>query len=214
MYLLLGRLFSMIPFSDDIAYRVNLMSPIVSALANMLLFLIIVQLAKGLYKAESATQKMILYGGAFIGAMTFAFTDSHWFNAVEAEVYAFSTFLTALVVWLVLKWEERSESVGHERYILMIAYVMGLATGIHLLNLLAIFFIALIVYFKKFKISSIGWLVADLIIGTAIVGAFFMVLVNFAEVDQNQAIHLPESTLAKPPEAPPVCLYRLVREFL
>jgi len=136
LFLLIGRLFSMLPIGTDIAYRVNLMSPLVSAFSVMFLFLIIAQLLKTWGKPETTAHKFIMFGGAFVGAMTFAFTDSHWFNAVEAEVYAFSTFLTSIVVWLILKWEEQSDNEGHERYILIIAYILGLAIGIHLLNLL------------------------------------------------------------------------------
>ncbi|MDD5765215.1 MAG: DUF2723 domain-containing protein [Candidatus Marinimicrobia bacterium] len=178
LYLLIGRFFSMIPTSSDIAFRVNLMSPIVSAFAVMFLFLIIIQLLKSWGNPHQPLHKMAVYAGAFVGAMTFAYSDSHWFNAVEAEVYAFSTFLTAIVVWLTLVWEEKSDQPGHERYLLIIAYIMGLATGIHLLNLLAIFFIALIIYFKRTKISSIWWLVADLLIGVAAAGLIFLFFLN------------------------------------
>ncbi|NPE27372.1 DUF2723 domain-containing protein [Methanococcoides sp. SA1] len=175
LFLLIGRFFSMLPIGSDIAYRVNLMSPVVSAFSVMFLFLIIAQLLKKWDTGNSKLNNLVVFGGAFVGAMTFAFTDSHWFNAVEAEVYAFSTFLTSIVVWLILKWEEQSENEGHERYILIIAYIMGLAIGIHLLNLLAIFFIALIVYFKRKKINSLWWLVADLIIGVASVSILYLV---------------------------------------
>ncbi|MCK4689953.1 MAG: DUF2723 domain-containing protein, partial [Candidatus Marinimicrobia bacterium] len=175
LFLLIGRLFSMLPISSDIAYRVNIISPIVSSLAVMFLFLIIVKLLKSWGNPKTPLHKLAVYGGAFIGAMTFAFTDSHWFNAVEAEVYAFSTFLTAIVVWLILKWEEHADKPGHERYLLIIAYILGLALGIHLLNLLAVFFIALIIYFKKTKVSSIPWLIADLVIGVAVIGIIFLI---------------------------------------
>ena len=94
-----------------------------------------------------------MFGGASVGALTFAFTDSHWFNAVEAEVYAFSTFFTAIVVWLILLWNEKADQSGHERYILIIAYMIGLATGLHLLNLLTIPFVTLIIYFRKYKLE-------------------------------------------------------------
>ena len=174
LYLLLGRAFSLLPVGTDIAYRVNLMSPLVSAFAVMFLFLIIVQLLKSWGKPVTLLHKIAVYGGAFIGAMTFAFTDSHWFNAVEAEVYAFATLLTAIVVWLILFWEQRSDKPGHERYLLLIAYIMGLAISLHLLNLLAIFFIALIIYFKRTKIDNIGWLVLDVIIGVAVVSIMFV----------------------------------------
>jgi len=188
LFLLIGRIFSMLPTSSDIAFRVNLMSPIVSALAVMFLFLIIVQLLQFRGKPETKLQKFMVYGGAFIGAMTFAFTDSHWFNAVEAEVYAFSTFLTAIVVWLILAWEEKADQPGHERYLLIIAYLVGLAIGIHLLNLLAIFFIALIIYFKRKQISSIGWLILDLIIGVAIAGLLYWIFVQFKMGSMLQAL--------------------------
>ena len=151
-YLLLGRIFSMIPFSEDIAFRVNIISPLVSALAVMLLYLSIVKVIthwRG--KIENFTDVSVVFGGAVIGAMTFAFTDSHWFNAVEAEVYAFSTFFTAIVVWLILLWNEKADENGNERYILIISYMIGLATGLHLLNLLTIPFVTLIVYFRKYK---------------------------------------------------------------
>ena len=151
-YLLIGRIFSMIPFSEDIAFRVNIISPLVSALAVMLLYLSIVKVIthwRG--KIENLTDVSVVFGGSVIGAMTFAFTDSHWFNAVEAEVYAFSTFFTAIVVWLILLWNEKADENGNERYILIISYMIGLATGLHLLNLLTIPFITLIVYFRKYK---------------------------------------------------------------
>ena len=153
-FLLLGRIFSMIPFNEDIAFRVNIISPIVSALAVMLLYLTIVKIVthwRG--KVENLTDVLIVFGGASVGALTFAFTDSHWFNAVEAEVYAFSTFFTAIVVWLILLWNEKANQSGHERYILIIAYMIGLATGLHLLNLLTIPFVTLIIYFRKYKLE-------------------------------------------------------------
>ena len=153
-FLLLGRIFSMIPFNEDIAFRVNIISPIVSALAVMLLYLTIVKIVthwRG--KVENLTDALIVFGGASVGALTFAFTDSHWFNAVEAEVYAFSTFFTAIVVWLILLWNEKADQSGHERYILIIAYMIGLATGLHLLNLLTIPFVTLIIYFRKYKLE-------------------------------------------------------------
>ncbi|SVB87836.1 uncharacterized protein METZ01_LOCUS240690, partial [marine metagenome] len=156
-YLLLGNLFSQIPTFADTGARVNLISPIFSAFAVMFLYLIIVQLIEE-WRGEAKTWPdfLITYGSAMIGALTFAFTDSHWFNAVEAEVYSISTFFTGIVVWLILKWSNNSGHPGNVRYILIIAYMFGLAIGIHLLNLLALPFIALIVYFNKyeFKLGS------------------------------------------------------------
>ena len=151
-FLLIGRIVSMIPFAKDIAFRVNLLSPLSSALAVMFLYLIVVQLvANWRGKIKEYQDVLIAFGGGIIGSLTFAFTDSHWFNAVEAEVYALSTFFTAIVVWLILKWNEQADKYGNERYILIIAYMIGLATGLHLLNLLALPFVALIIYFRKYS---------------------------------------------------------------
>jgi hypothetical protein len=173
VYLLLGRIFTMLPLNPDIGWRVNLMSPIASAGAVFLLYLIIIQFI-GFFslKEQNKRQRFITTISAFIGAMTFAFTTSHWFNAVEAEVYAMSTFFTAIVVWLVLKWHEVDEHHVHgERYLIMIAYMIGLALGVHMLNLLALPFIALIIYFryKDFKWGPLLLLAA----GT---GLYFLII--------------------------------------
>ena len=173
-FLLLGRVASMIPISQDVAFRVNILSPISSALAVMFLYLIIVQVVvhwKG--KLESVHDALVAFGGAIIGSLVFAFTDSHWFNAVEAEVYAFSTFFTAIVVWLILHWSERADEKGHERYILIIAYMIGLATGLHLLNLLTLPFVALIIYFRKYKFE---WKSFGMTVG--ITGVIFFIIHN------------------------------------
>ena len=176
LYLLIGRFFSMLPIGQNIAFRVNLISPIVTSLAILFLYLIIVKYLKRYLDMSIKINRVAVYFGAFIGAMTFAFTDSHWFNSVEAEVYGFSTFLTSLVMWLGLRWEERTDQSGHERYILLIAYVLGLAIGVHLLSLLVIFVIALIIYFRYYSVSSNWWLVGDLLLGLGMTGGLFYVI--------------------------------------
>ncbi len=172
LFLILGRFFSFLPIPGDIAYRMNMISVITSALAIMLLYLIIVQFVRHWRgHIKSVEDKIIAFGGGVIGALVFAFTDSHWFNAVEAEVYAVSTLSTALVVWLVLHWAERADEAGSERYILIIAYVLGLSTGVHLLNLLAIPFMAMIIYFRK---RNFSWLSFISLMG--IVLAIFLII--------------------------------------
>jgi len=167
LYLIIGRIFSMLPSSGDIAFRVNLISPLVSALAVMFLYLVIVQFIKHWRGSiKSHNDRLVAFGSGLVGSLIFAFSDSHWFNAVEAEVYAVSTLFTALVVWLILHWAERSEEKGNERYILIISYVLGLATGVHLLNLLALPFMGMIIYFKKRQFT---WLSFSMLAGIVLV---------------------------------------------
>lgn len=166
-YMLVGRLFSMFVPVAYISLAVNMVSVVASALTILLTHLIIVRLARTALGADdditSAQRLMTLIGGV-IGATTFAVTDSFWFNAVEAEVYALSMFFTAIVVWLALRWSElarleEANAVGGtkpfgleaNRYLLLIAYLFGLAIGVHLLNLLAIFFVGLIFFFQEYE---------------------------------------------------------------
>lgn len=148
LYLLIGRILTMIPFVEDIGLRVNMFSVFISAATVWLTFLIVIQFIKR-WRGEAKTleDRFILFFSAFFGALAFAFTDSQWFNAVEAEVYAFSTFFTAAVIYLALLWGERSEKAGSLLLIFFIFYLMGLATGVHLLNILAFPFVLLIAYF-------------------------------------------------------------------
>jgi hypothetical protein len=166
-YMLVGRLFSMFIPTEFVALSVNFVSVLSSALTVLLLHLVIVRLIRewqGDPSGWTATDRIIALAGGVIGACTFAVTDSFWFNAVEAEVYALSMLFTALVVWLILKWREEAAKeearltggqhrfgLTSNRYLVLIAYLFGLAIGVHLLNLLAIFFIALIVFYIEFE---------------------------------------------------------------
>ena len=154
LFLLLGNVFSNIPIFNDIGARINLISPLVSAFSVMFLYLIIVQLIEEFNGKSEDTSNLIINNiSAFLAALTFAVTDSHWFNAVEAEVYSLSTFFTAIMLWMILKWSSLSKESWNIRYLLLIAYMIGLATGIHILNLLTLPFISLIIYFKKYNYS-------------------------------------------------------------
>ena len=151
LFLLLGNVFSSLPFFNDIGARVNLISPLASAFSVMFLYLIIVLLLQEFRNKSNDLSSFIINNvSAFLAALTFSVTDSHWFNAVEAEVYSLSTFFTAIVIWMILKWAKLSKEKWDIRYLLLIAYMMGLAIGIHILNLLALPFIGLIIYFKKY----------------------------------------------------------------
>ncbi|MGH7496841.1 MAG: protein O-mannosyl-transferase family [bacterium] len=154
LFILLGRLFTMIPEAliKDVGLRVNIMSPLLSALTAMLSYLIIVRLVL-IWKETPRTwmDKLGVYGAGVIGALAFAFSDSQWFNSVEAEVYAGSMFFTAIVIWLILKWMDYADSSQADRYILIIFYLMGLAIGVHLLNLLALPAIAMIIFARRYQ---------------------------------------------------------------
>lgn len=174
LYSLLGRLFSMFMPSSYVAVSINFISALSSALTVMFLYLIVVRLVKefkGQPSAMLTIDKIGMYGGAMVGAFAFAVSDTFWFNAVEAEVYAPSMFFTSIVVWLALKWSERHDSPNNERWLLLIAYMFGLALGVHLLNLLALFFVALIIYFKKKDFALLSLAIA----GAVAVGSFFLI---------------------------------------
>ena len=163
-YLLLGNIFSSIPIFKDLGARVNLISPIVSALSVMFLYLIIVYLIEQYRgKVQTIYDSIIIYGSAFIAAMTFAVTDSHWFNAVESEVYSVSTFFTSIVIWMILLWNRDGDQKWNIRYLLIIVYMFGLAIGVHILNLLALPFIALIIFFKNFNYTFKNFLLTILL---------------------------------------------------
>ena len=150
LFTLLGRMFIMFPIGDNPAIRMNFISVLSSALTVMFLFLIISEiLILWKKKLESVADQVIVYGSACIGALAYSFSDSFWFSAVEAEVYASSLFFFSAIVWLGLKWFVLPDRKGLEKYLIFAAYLMGLSIGIHQLSLLAFFFIAWLVYFKE-----------------------------------------------------------------
>ena len=152
LFLLVGKFFSLLPISIDIAFRVNIFSPIISALTISLLFLICNQFIDRIDPSDN--NKFFKMWSSLTASLTFAFTHSHWFNAVETEVYAFSGFMTALVVFLIMRWSQKIHVSNHIIYLIFISYIIGLATGLHLLNLLTIPFIGLIIYFSIGKLST------------------------------------------------------------
>jgi hypothetical protein len=151
-FLLLGRIFTLIPFDWNIALKVNLISVFSSAFSVMLLYLIAVKLIENYKgrKPENLMDALTTYLASAIGALSFAFSDTFWFNGVEAEVYAFSTLLFALVTWLMILWNEKADSKDNEKYLLMIAYLIGLSTGVHLMSVLAIVTVVMVIFFRKY----------------------------------------------------------------
>jgi hypothetical protein len=172
LYLLIGRLFSLFALGDgaQVAWWVNLLSGLASAFTVLFLFWTTTLLARKLLQpAEQEEppvgQTILVLGSGAVGALAFTFTDSFWFSAVEAEVYALSAFFTAIVVWAMLRWEAEAGRVRADKWLLLIAYLVGLSIGVHLLNLLAIPALAFIFYFRQYRPSRPG------VIGTFLVSA-------------------------------------------
>ena len=159
-YMLVGRLFSMFVPTHLISLSVNMISVLCSAFTVLLTYWIIVRLLREFIPSNENIGTFMHHFGGVVGACTFAVTDSFWFNAVEAEVYALSMLFTALVVWLIMKWSEMAREelintrdrlgLGANRILVLVAYLFGLAIGVHLLSLLALFFIALIFFFVEY----------------------------------------------------------------
>jgi hypothetical protein len=167
LFQMLGRFFSLFAFGDvsHVAMMVNIMSGLSSAFSILFLFWSIVLLAKRLFADDSMTDgKMYtIFAAAFIGSLAYTFTDSFWFSAVEGEVYAMSSFFTAISFWAILKWESVAEEKHSYRWLVLIAFLIGLAIGVHLLNLLVIPATCMVYYFKKFKVTKTGMLVTFII---------------------------------------------------
>jgi hypothetical protein len=173
------------------AIAVNSMSALLSAATILLLFWTVTHLIKRLIVRDDAQdiswkQIAIIMGGGLCGALAYTWSDTFWFSAVEGEVYAFSSFCTALVFWLILKWENRADLPHSDRYLILIAYVIGVSIAVHLLNLLCIPAIGLVIYYKKFKkINAVGSLIA-LAVSCAVVGVILYGLVpGFVDMAQK-----------------------------
>lgn len=155
-FMLTGNLFTQLT-SDTaaVAKMVNVMSALFSALTILFLFWSITHIARRIIlkdgdKELTPARTIIVMGCGLVGALAYTFSDTFWFSAVEGEVYAYSSLFTAVVFWLILKWESVADQPHADRWIVLIAYFMGLSIGVHLLNLLCIPAIVLVYYYKKF----------------------------------------------------------------
>ena len=153
-FMLTGNLFTQ--FTSDpmqVALMINVMSALLSALCILFLFWTITALAKKLLVKEgeaiSLAQSLLIMGCGLTGALAYTWSDTFWFSAVEGEVYAYSSMFTALVFWLILKWEARADEPGSDRWLVLIFYLTGLSIGVHLLNLLCLPAITLVYCYKK-----------------------------------------------------------------
>lgn len=175
-FLLIGRLFSMLALGDvtRVAYWVNMVSVVSSAFTVLFLFWTISLLAKKLLaKAEnefSKTETILTLCAAATGALAYAWSDSFWFSAAEAEVYGLSSFFTAIVIWAVFKWEQTKDPSTANRWLILIAYLIGISIGVHLLNLVTIPALALVYYFKKYPKPTLAGRIMAFSVGLAVLG--------------------------------------------
>lgn len=207
LFMMLGRIFTIFSDPESAAYMVNLMSALSSSFTILFLFWSITMIGRKIvlspndnlfskvdvnepYRASlSAGEKWAVLGSGIIGALAYTFTDSFWFSAVEGEVYAMSSFFTALVVWGILKWEaeitdqsvlpndDEVQAKNADRWMVFIFFMVGLSIGVHLLNLLCIPAIAYVIYFKKFRETEIGGFIVTGIIGVATLGIIQAVVI-------------------------------------
>ncbi len=169
LFQMLGRFFSLFAFGDvsKVAYMINMMSALSSSFTILFLFWSLTMLAKKIaLRAGELTEakRLAIFGSALVGSLAYTFSDSFWFSAVEGEVYAMSSFFTALVFWAILKWDEKADEPHSFRWLIFIAYMIGLSIGVHLLNLLAIPAIAFVYYFRKNKITTRKGLIITFIV--------------------------------------------------
>ena len=163
VFMVMGNFFTLFAGGNvsKVAPMVNSMSALASAFTILFLFWTITHLArKILLKNENdytPGRIVAVIAAGIVGALAYTFSDSFWFSAVEGEVYASSSLFTALVFWAILRWEDVAEEKHADRWIILIAFLMGLSIGVHLLNLLAIPAIVLVYYFKKFEFSWKGF---------------------------------------------------------
>ena len=170
LFQLIARFFTLFAAGDvtKVAMMVNAMSAICSGLTITFLFWSITMIARKIWMKEGEdspwSNKIGVLAAAFVGAMAYTFTESFWFNAVEGEVYAMSSFFTAVTFWAILKWERVADEPGSSRWIILIAFLIGLSIGVHLLNLLCIPAFVYVVYFKKWQKTTFkGFLLAGLV---------------------------------------------------
>lgn len=186
---MIQRVFSAFAFGDKtrVAYFMNVASALASAATILFLFWTITALAKRILiktNEEITTSKMVsIIGAGIVGALAYAFSDSFWFSAVEAEVYALSSLCTAIAFWGILKWESQADEPRADRWLAFVAYVIGLSIGVHLLNLLVIPAVVFVYYFRRTpNPTNMG------IIKTFFLSIFILAFVQFGIIQYSVSI--------------------------
>ena len=173
LFMMLARFFTLFASPENSAMMVNVLSALASSFTILFLFWTITAFGKKIALKDGELDASKIYaviGSGFVGALAYTFSESFWFSAVEGEVYALSSLFTAVVFWAILKWEGAADKSHHLKWLVLIAYLMGLSIGVHLLNLLAVPAIVLVFYFRKYTPTLKGIVVA-LILSVVILGA-------------------------------------------
>jgi hypothetical protein len=175
LFIMVAKVFSLLASDKtQVAFWMNMSSAIASAATILFLFWTITALVRKVLapKAQelSTTELITIMGSGLVGALAYTFSDTFWFSAVEAEVYAMSSLCTAIVFWAILKWEHHADDPNADKWLVFIAYTMGLSIGVHLLNLLAIPAIALVYYFRRTAKATSKGTFGALLIGILILG--------------------------------------------
>ena len=171
-FMLFGKLFTL--FASDatqVARMINTMSALLSAGCILFLFWSVTHLVKKLIGADTLPRLIAVMASGVCGALVYTWSDTFWFSAVEGEVYAFSSFFTALVFWLILKWEDNADDPHSDRWLVFIAYLIGLSIGVHLLNLLCIPAIVLVYYYRKSRQPNLKGSLLALVLSALIIVA-------------------------------------------
>ncbi len=207
LFLMMGRIATLFAGGDTskVAVTVNILSALCSGFAIMFLFWTITHLVRKVFvKGKALESKHIpaIIGSGVLGALAFTFSDTFWFSAVEGELYALSSLVIALVFWSMLKWEEEADETYSGRWIILVAYIMGLGLGIHRLNLLIIPVLVFVFYFKKYEVTTSGiikalfmavfllWLMVFVIMPgvPAVAGWFELLFVNVLGLPYNSGL--------------------------
>lgn len=200
LFMLIGRIFSLLSFGNpsNAAYAINMVSAVSSAATILFLFWTIVWLASKMEQKQGKMYPLFLkFGAAAIGALSFAFTDSFWFSAVEAEVYALSSLFSAVILWAATRWEREADQAHSSRWIILMFFLVGLSIGAHLLNLLVIPSVGLIIFFRKYIYSLKGLLITILISGIGIIVLLQILIPGLLNLSKNlelffvNDLHLP-----------------------
>ncbi|MEB0261739.1 MULTISPECIES: DUF2723 domain-containing protein [unclassified Mucilaginibacter] len=185
LFTMIGKVFSLLSMGNNmkVAYFTNMASALASGATILFLFWTITALAKKLVvkAGEEITQTNIIQiiGAGLVGALAYTWSDTFWFSAVESEVYAQSSLCTAIVFWAILKWENHADEDRADKWIIFIAYVMGLSIGIHLLNLLVIPAIALVIYFRRAKNVTASGTIWSFVLGVITVALILWGVIQF-----------------------------------